>query len=165
MISALRREANKSNLTALFRQFERIDNRIEQLEIPKIAFTVRDLERYDGFRGYDVVPFNNVVFNIGGHFSSAKHSFVCPVHGIYVFHVTFITAKDFIDNLELRKNNARVIDVWAYYYDSHYYGSGSVSIVLECFKHDDVRVVTGRSGSILANDFKHVFSGFLLNKL
>ena len=110
--------------------------------------------------------FNNVVLNIGGHFSLETHSFVCPIHGLYAFSVSFVAAKDLIDNLQFRKNNIDIIDVWAYDDDTNgSIDSGSVSIVLECFENDDVRFVAGWSGSIYPGGYRHVFSGFLLNKL
>ena len=126
----------------------------------------KDLERSEGFSQSDTVPFNKVMLNMGGHFSLETYSFVCPMHGLYAFSVSFVAAKDRIDNLELRKNNVGITDIWAYdddTYGSH--GSGSISIVLECSENDDVRVVTGESGNIISVDNLHVFSGFLLNKL
>ena len=107
-----------------------------------------------------------MVVNIGGHFSLATHSFVCPIHGIYAFFVTFVTQRNLIDTLELRKNNIRMVEIWAYDDDTYLgNGSGSTSIVLECFENDDVRVVTAESGTLPPRSNIHVFSGYLLYKL
>ena len=98
-----------------------------------------------------MVPYKTVVLNIGGQFISATHSFVCPMHGIYVFSVSFLTYKDRIDRLHLRKKSIDIVDIWAYDDDiNETYGSGSISVVLECLENDAVRVVTGESGNMVS---------------
>ena len=165
-ISAFRSDVTQNNLT-VFERFEQVDSRFEELAIPKIAFMVKGLETWSGYRRGDVVPFNDIVLNAGGHFSRTTHSFVCPIDGLYVFSVSFTTRTGYINYLRLRKNSAEVSDIYAYDDDSsNSRGTGSVSIVLECSKYDDVRVVTGVSGNMYAvRNIVHMFSGFLLNKL
>ena len=142
--------------------------RIRDLDTPAIAFTVKNLERYSGIRAGQVMPYKDVVLNMGGHFSRSSHSFVCPIHGLYTFSVTLVSEHNKRDTVHLQMGGRTICEIAAYDHtdDSSYSnGSGTVSMVLECPQGGVFRVVNPISGNFLDHFNEHVFSGFLLKKL
>ena len=137
-----------------------------QLDASKVAFTVRGLEKYTGFSKGEAVPYKLVRVNMGGYFSVANRGFTCPYHGLYVFSVTLTTRRDLIDGVQLQKNGDLQFIIIAYAENnSSVVGSGSTSMVMECFENDFVRVVSPQSGEFSCCASVQVFSGFLLYKL
>ena len=59
-------------------------NPFDETEI--IAFTAR-LSSDITLSVNQVIPFNSVLRNFGGHYSTATYSFTCPVNVVYVFTV------------------------------------------------------------------------------
>ena len=140
--------------------------RIRDLDTPAIAFTVKNLERYSGIRGGQVLPYKDVVLNLGGHFSRSSHSFVCPVHGLYVFSVTIVTEKNFRDCVQLNMEGRKVCGICAYDDgESTSNGSGTLSMALECLQGSVINVVNPVTGNFKRDSDEQLFSGFLLKKL
>ena len=112
----------------------------------------------------EVVPWRDVVTNLGGYFNPRTSSFICPLNGDYIFSVTILTHNDHIQ-IKIFKNNEVLIRVLADN-DNSNLDSGSGSVVTECVSGDVVWVQVGVGGKFDSNKANYnFFSGFLLNKL
>ena len=143
---------------------QNLESQISQNHV--IAFTVMDLQRTDGIRSGQTVRYANTLLNIGGYYNSATYRFTCPVHGLYVFSVTFTTASGTIDRVILRKNGQQEFTVYASDDpDNGSYGSGTASVVMECNVNEFVDVAAGQAGNFYSGLNVHFFSGFFLTSL
>ena len=128
-----------------------------------VAFMVRNFER-GPLSDFEVVPWRDVLTNVGSHYDSRSRTFVCPQNGIYVFSATTLTYNDQI-RIDLYKNQEVLIRILANNENSDF-DSSSGSVVSECLAGDVVWVQVGNGGNFLYHNFNcPLFSGFLLNKL
>ena len=128
-----------------------------------IAFMVQNLKRED-LNIHEIVPWLNVITNFDGHYYPETYSFVCPVHGVYMFSVVILTINDYI-RIDVLQNEKQLFEVHA---DGEYdfYDMSSSLGVIECEAGDVVLAVVDFGGSFaLHSSNVHAFSGFLLNKL
>ena len=142
-----------------------IRNHSEQLESQNLyaAFMVRNLKRTRLSRGA-VLPWREVVTNIGGHYNPRSYSFVCPVHGVYQFNLAILSADRGGGPIGamIVKNSDIICKLWA----DIKHTMGSNSAVIECLAGDAIRVKNFFHGEF-HNDNHHynTFSGSLLKRL
>ena len=116
------------------------------------------------YRSGDVVVFNAVLNNIGGHYNTDTSSFICPWDGVYVFSVSVMGYVNDDSHIDLMHNNNFMTRIWI---DgiSGAYNRGSMTTAIECERGD---VIWNRAGSHCSihttGDVRTTFSGFLLHR-
>ena len=92
--------------------------RLEKLE--KVEFSQSSSEATVGFSAYvsgsndeefeagTVLPFSNIITNIGDSFNPENSSFVCPVDGLYMFTVNMQVTSSFEGQILANINSSRV---------------------------------------------------------
>ena len=127
-----------------------------------IAFSVR-LENDAYLYAGDVVPFNDVIANEGGHYSSDNHTFTCPRRGMFVFSMRITSfaysyaGADMVRNDVLLASALANGEVWT--------DSSSTTVVTECDEGDAVHVKVWCSGTFEGFLAPCTFTGFLLNPI
>ena len=112
----------------------------------------------------DIIVFNEVLSNIGGHYNTDTSSFICPWDGVYVFSVTVQGYLSDLTDTDLMQNNnflARIFndDI------SGAYNRGSMTTVIDCERGDVIWNLAWTTGSINCNTNRFTtFSGFLLQR-
>ena len=115
------------------------------------------------FEEGQILPFDLVLTNVGGHFSEDVSSFICPVDGLYLFSVSVVTSygTDAYAYVGIFTDS----DFLAYVYaqntgDNENYSAASSTIVVECFVGSRVWVET--IGDSYFHAVFNMFSGSLL---
>ena len=125
------------------------------------AFMVRALKRDYLFEN-EIVPWKDLITNVGGHYNIQSYSFVCPVKGVYVFSASVLTNGDYI-RVEILKNQEYLVGIRA---ENSDYDMSSSSGVIECDAGDVVWCRVGFGGYFRSHTHDdNVFSGYLLNRL
>jgi hypothetical protein len=110
----------------------------------------------------ETVIFPGVYTNIGGHYDNTNGYFSCPVQGIYLFALTFVTDPNIGISLQILKSTNSII---AYYPSSHAnddnYETGASVLIMECSQNSVVYVNSLGTGTI-AGRYHSTFSGYLL---
>ena len=107
-----------------------------------LHFIVSGSSSFVGFTAYatttrsynqgDLVIFDGVVSNYGGHYQADESVFVCPYTGIYVFHVSVLTEPGTLSmHIDLVKDNTYIISALADNQTDEI-SSGSNTVVLQC---------------------------------
>ena len=126
-----------------------------------VGFSSKVSVSYDAAE-YEVIKFDNVLSNLGGHYNSDTFSFVCPDQGMYLFSVTICTHEDSLW-FRLYKNS----DVLSYGIandDSTDADCSSPTVITECEAGDIVWVMNQHAAYIYATYKAPVFSGALLHR-
>lgn len=120
----------------------------------------------------DVVPFNNIITNLGSHFNTATSKFTCPIRGVYGFWFTIFT--DEISSKDSRRPETigalKIDSADVAVFHCHNYGSSDVemmctnSAVSQCDKGSQVWVGINSNSQIYGGR-ETTFSGFLINAL
>jgi hypothetical protein len=118
------------------------------------AFWVRTITTTQ--EGTDYIIGNNIVTNIGGHFSSSTKRFTAPVAGTYMLSVRVTSESNELHWAVIRKNGSQITD-----YALHYrqFDTGSVTIVITLAQGD---YVTGTSRYGGAGIYGADFCGYLI---
>ena len=126
------------------------------------AFSVK-LNGTRNLRDNEVVPFDDVISNFGGHYSTDTSAFTCPVQGVYMFSMT-INQWDynFIRGI-LYRNNNELIQSRADNESS--FDSATATVITECNAGDQVFVSAGFGGQYDGSDAGCHFTGNLLQQL
>ena len=110
----------------------------------------------------DIIVFDQVLTNAGGHYNAATSSFICPWDGIYLMSVNMEGGESDDIHVELMRNNIQlarlIID------NISGYNRGSTTIVTECDRGDVVWVRCYTSGTIWALDKRNMFTGHILHR-
>ena len=125
-----------------------------------IAFSVRlenDAYLYDG----DLVPFNDVIVNEGGHYSTDNHTFTCPRRGMYVFWMRITSFAYSYPGADMVRNDVLLASALAN--GEVYMDSSSTTVATECDEGDSVQVKVYFSGIFEGVLAPCTFTGFLLN--
>ena len=109
-----------------------------------------------------VVPFDDVISNFGGHYSTQTYSFTCPVHGVYIFSMSI----NQYDNNNIRgiiyRNKDELIRSTAA--DGGYRESASATVITECNAGDQVFVSVEFGGNFDGELSPCHFTGYCLHK-
>ena len=108
----------------------------------------------------EIIKFDVVMTNIGGHYSSSTGYFVAPVEGTYFFLATTFSCHNKYVETYLNRNGEYLVSMHADGDDGH--ETGSIGIVLELIQGDYVYVIhNGNQGGCIYGEFSN-FSGFLI---
>ena len=111
-----------------------------------------------------ILTFDDVITNVGGHYTTTNSTFVCPRDGVYVFSLSIMAGYGRFMYAELHVNDVGVFTTFAD--DSSSYSAASKSAVVECLAGQRVlvRSPSSTSGQMYSDpDFRYsTFSGFLL---
>ena len=107
-----------------------------------------------------IIPFDNVVTNIGNAFHPHSNVFIAPVTGVYVFFVSIMNVKTHFE-ADIVRNGARVARAFA---DGLNLAQGATATVVHLNVNDEVSVKLAwpQNTLIHGNGFSS-FSGFLLS--
>ena len=112
----------------------------------------------------DIIVFNEVLSNIGGHYNTDTSSFICPWDGVYVFSVDvqgYVSDPSHIDLMQNSDYRTRVFNDEI----SYAYNRGSMTTVLDCQHGDVIWIRAGSTCSIYGGYQPYTtFSGFLLQR-
>ena len=126
-----------------------------------VGFTAKASSSYNVVV-YEIIQFDNVLSNIGGHYNPNTCSFVCPDHGMYLFSVTICTNEDALW-IRLYKNNDPLTFAYANNDDTDV-DCSSPTVITECDAGEIVWVMSWSNGFIYAGNEVPVFSGALLQR-
>ena len=130
-----------------------------------VAFTAWASTGYPTpYTQYDIIIFDAVITNIGGHYNPATSSFVCPWHGVYVFSVAVQGYLYDQAHIDLMRNSEYLTRIWI---DdiSDVYNRGSTTTVIECHSGDVIWNRAGSTCNIHAYDRRTIFTGYMLQRL
>ena len=110
----------------------------------------------------DIIRFNEVRANFGGHYNPATSSFICPVDGVYLLSLNVQGAYSDQIHPDLMRDSTWLAKIWI---DdiSGASNRGSTTIVTECSRGEALWVRAGSTGRIHATD-RTVFTGHLIHR-
>ena len=116
------------------------------------------------YTAWDVIVFDEVLTNFGGHYNPTTSSFICPVDGVYLFSVSMLPYISVNIVVNLMRNNtvlsrAHGDDV------SGSFNPVGTTVVTECSRGEPMWVNVYSSGSIYASNQYCVFTGHLIQRL
>ena len=117
-------------------------------ETGPVAFAAyADTRTETSYSAGDIIVFNEVLTNAGGHYSTATSSFICPWHGLYLVSVNIQGYDSDQMYIYLMRNDVYIGYFWL---DdiSGVYNRGSTTVVTECDRGDILWVRTGDNGAI-----------------
>ena len=100
----------------------------------------------------EIIVFNEVLANAGGHYNLETNSFVCPWHGVYQVSVNIQGYNTEFMAISPMRNDVIIGDIWI---DdiSGVCNRGSTTIVTECDRGDILWVSAEYTGAIHTNSF------------
>ena len=120
------------------------------------------------YPGGSILPFNNVLTNIGDAYNPETRLFTCPVDGLYMFSVNVQVSSDVNGQIAADIISSRVgqlAQVWAINYSTEDYAAASTVVSAECFSGERIFVQAVVTCSVLASRDVNVFSGVLVSEL
>ena len=116
----------------------------------------------------EIVLYDSIITNYGGYYNPLTSSFICPVHGIYMFYVnTNVAGSDIV--IQLNRNTINLVDSWARIDVSDDFNHGSNLVVTECDLGDVIwgRVIASNGQKTLYGSATRVttFSGLLVSRM
>lgn len=144
-----------------------------QNNVTAVAFTVHI--RSAGAKGYvkaeedKVIPYNEIVVNLGKSFDGRKSVFTCPIKGVYAFWFTFRHGKAFNQYpriAQLMLNDEVITEVECVSsYDQPMDMMCGNSAIIKCPASGKVFVKASRYSLLIPPSSRHsnIFTGFLLN--
>lgn len=126
-----------------------------------IAFSARVGNHQQNLRPLQVIVFKEIITLIGGGYSPSTGQFRCPVKGLYVFHVTVISAWNDRIETELVKNTKSQVQLYS---GGNKHGSSSNTAVLSLEVSDLVWVRVFRNRGRFVHQWSS-FSGHLVHVL
>ena len=124
-----------------------------------VGFSVR-VTKIRTLNDLELIPFDDVISNFGGHYSVENKWFTCPIYGIYSFSITMSMYDNNDNQVFLFRNTNELIRSWA---DSGvYYDSTSATVITECNPGDRMFVSTLNGGKLDGYSTPIHFTGYLL---
>ena len=127
-----------------------------------VGFTayVKESRRYE--LG-ELVLFENVISNYGGHYQSDQSVFICPYSASYIF---FVSVTSMVGPrsiyVDVKLNDMPIARALADNQDDEY-SNGSNMVVIQCTEGDKVWVESIDNHEEIAGGMLSTFSGFLLH--
>jgi hypothetical protein len=124
-------------------------------------------QRSSGVTAPAVIPFDTIVTNVGGHYSTSTGRFTSPVAGIFLFYTTYTldrTTNTGDIYCDIRKNGSIFLRVYTNGHSdasAHPTQSGEIILPMAIGDYVDVYYANGPSG-IHANSIHNVFGGHLI---
>ena len=109
----------------------------------------------------EVVSFNHVISNFGGHYSNETYTFTCPVHGVYMFSMTMTEHDQTHVRGILYRNDDALIRSTAD--NGGDFDSASATVVTECNAGDQVYVTADLEGIFDGDRSPSHFTGYLVH--
>ena len=111
----------------------------------------------------DIIIFDEILTNAGGHYNAATSSFICPWDGVYLISANMEGFFGSNIDIDLMRNDVMLARM---YVDdiSSAYNRGSTTIVTECDRGDIVWVKAGSYGRLHAADRRNMFTGHILHR-
>ena len=117
------------------------------------------------YSGYDIVIFDVVTSNFGGHYSADTSSFVCPYDGVYLVSVNILAYLSNHAYVAIMQNDLSVAYAWADD-QSGVYNQASSTVVIECQRGDVLWIRSVSTWTTLyAFTRRCTFSVYLLHRL
>ena len=137
---------------------------IKQKQNTAVMFSAY-LDRFVKLYHDDVVIFNRIVTNVGGHYKPSTGVFTCPVSGYYVFDVHVQGQEDQTAAVEIRLNGGQLVRALAEDNLDNQSVSAHVTVMLRQGDKVDVAVYNRRS-YLAGGKYRFcMFSGHLVNLL
>ena len=112
----------------------------------------------------ELISFDDVISNFGGHYSTDTYAFTCPANGVYSFSMSTNKSSGWAIRGILFRNSDELIRAHAS--DDMYRDSASATVVTECSAGDQVFVsVDEDTGYFDGSESPCYFSGYLLHHL
>ena len=111
----------------------------------------------------DVIVFDDVISNFGGHYNADISTFICPWDGVYLFSVNVQGYTSDNMYIDLMRNEVELAEIWIDNISSTY-NRGSTTIVIDCASGDVMWVRAGDTNYIHVETRRTLFSGFLLHR-
>ena len=122
-------------------------------ETGPVAFTAyADTGSPTSYSDGDIIVFNEVLANAGGHYNVDTNSFICPWHGVYQVSVNVQGDTSEPMTIYPMRNDVIIGDIWI----DDITGArnrGSTTVITECDQGDILWVSAGRDGVIHTNSF------------
>ena len=113
----------------------------------------------------ELVVFDVVISNFGGHYNTDTSSFVCPFDGVYMVNVNVIGYDGELVIAAITRNDVELVEVWS---DdlSGLYTQASNTVMTEC-QTGDVLWIKSRAFSTMLHALgsRSTFSAFLMHRL
>ena len=113
----------------------------------------------------DVIMFDDVISNFGGHYNPETSSFVCPADGVYMISVHALSRKSQDVVADIMRNRDKLVGVRLDSLDEQYDGDGG-TIVVQGSRGDVIWIRQGYDAAvrIYAVDRRTLFTCFLLHR-
>ena len=133
-------------------------------ETGPVAFTAwANTGTSTSYSTYDVIVFDEILTNAGGHYNAATSSFICPWHGVYLMSVNIASSDSGTMNVDLMRNNDWLARVRVDAISDHH--RGSTTIVTECDRGDVLWLKAAADGTVDASGRKSTFTGHILQRI
>ena len=106
------------------------------------------------YRDGDVILFNEILTNLGGHYNSNMGVFVCPVDGVYLMSVNLNVYWETFMYLDLMRNSEQLSDVYIENIPETH-NRGSTSVVVRCDRGDILWVRAGNGAINASENYKY----------
>ena len=128
-----------------------------------VAFSAMLSRNYWLLNQLEIVPFDLILSNFGGYYSSETFTFTCPVNGVYMFSITINQRDNNFIRTILFRNDIALNHVRAD--DDSIYDSSSSILITECNSGDQVFVGVDVGGLFDGDVTKCHFTGYLLHTI
>ena len=111
----------------------------------------------------DVIVFDDVISNFGGHYNPNISTFICPWDGVYLFSVNVQGYLSATMDIDLMRNDVQLVEMMIDDITS-VYNRASMTLVIDCTSGDVMWVRAGHSNYIHAAARRTLFAGYLLHR-
>ena len=139
------------------------------LEFEPVGFTAHASEDRE-YPSDEIIQFDDVQSNFGGHYNATTCTFLCPDHGIYLFSVHFNAYQGNYMYIEIVRDSTVLGEAMAldrtrdgaYVYYSH----ASALVIVDCEAGEEVWARSGAvtDSHLLGGSRYSQFSGYLLHR-
>ena len=116
------------------------------------------------YTNYDVVIFDVVISNFGGHYNADTSSFICPYDGVYLVSVNILSASNSLADVTIMQNDLRFSRAYADN-QSGLLNQASNTIVIESQQGDVLWIRALSTTTLYAANQHSTFTAFLLHRL
>ena len=139
----------------------RIENKQLQKHMNESAAFSAKLSRDKPIISGQVVSFDDVISNFGGHYNNETYTFTCPVQGVYMFSMAITELAETHARGILYRNDDALIRSTAD--NGGFFDSASATVVTECNEGDQVYVISDQDGICDGDRSPSHFTGYLVH--